>query len=101
MVFRKFFGQSPRNGIIHEDVKDPTALMHNERLEKGVFKISSLISAYRDLDTILEAIARESLECLKAHRTTIFLITSMKANPICPFLRIKREQDSPSVRFRV
>ena len=38
------------------------------------FQISSLISGHKDLPTILERIARESLNCLKAHRSTIFLL---------------------------
>jgi Tfp pilus assembly protein PilZ len=40
----------------------------------AIFQISSMISGHKDLPVILEAIARESLHCLKAHRSTIFLM---------------------------
>jgi len=38
------------------------------------FQISSLIGAHKDLDKILEVVARESLQGLKGHRATIFLV---------------------------
>ena len=38
------------------------------------FQISSMISAHKDLPTILELVSRESLNCLKAHRSTIFFM---------------------------
>jgi Tfp pilus assembly protein PilZ/GAF domain-containing protein len=38
------------------------------------FQISSMISTHKALPTILEHIAGESLNCLKAHRSTIFLM---------------------------
>jgi len=40
------------------------------------FQISSVIKAKKDLPTILETIARESLSCLKADRSTVFLVDS-------------------------
>jgi Tfp pilus assembly protein PilZ len=40
----------------------------------AIFQISSMIGAHKELPIILEAIARESLHCLKAHRSTIFLM---------------------------
>jgi len=45
-----------------------------ERLETALFQISSAIHAHQDLPKILELIVRESLDYLKAHRSTIFLI---------------------------
>ena len=45
-----------------------------ERLETALFQISAAIHAHKDLPKILELIVRESLEYLKAHRSTIFLI---------------------------
>ena len=51
------------------------------------FQISSMISTHKDLPTILESIARESLNCLKAHRSTIFLMDGksgiLKAQVTC------------------
>ena len=39
----------------------------------ALFQISSGVANHRDLTSILETIARESLSCLKAHRSTVFL----------------------------
>ena len=38
------------------------------------FHISSMIRTHKELRTILEIVARESLNCLKGHRSTIFLM---------------------------
>ena len=40
------------------------------------FQISTEINAKKDLTTILESICRESLNCLKANRATVFLMDS-------------------------
>jgi Tfp pilus assembly protein PilZ len=61
-------------GIIRKDIKEPKALIHIECLETAFFEISSVISAHRDLNTILEVIVRESLHCLKANRCSIFIM---------------------------
>jgi uncharacterized protein (TIGR02266 family) len=74
MVFGKLSGQSPKTGLIHKDIKESKALIHIERLETAFFQISSVISAPKDLNTILEVIVRESLNCLVANRSTIFLM---------------------------
>ena len=47
--------------------------MDNDRLQTAFSRISSAISAHDDLPATLELIARESLICLKAQRSTIFL----------------------------
>jgi len=47
-------------------------LVHVERLGKAFSQISSAIHTHKDLKTILEAAAREVLNCLKAQRSTIF-----------------------------
>jgi len=70
----KFFEQSPKNGIIHKDIKDKKALIHIERLEKALYQISSVISSHKELNIILEVIAREALSCLKGHRCTLFFM---------------------------
>ena len=74
MVVSKLSGQSPKMGIIHKEIKEPKALTHIERLETAFFQITSAISAQKDLNTILEVIVRESLNCLRANRSTIFLV---------------------------
>ena len=40
----------------------------------ALFQISSGVTHHKDLTAILEMIARESLGCLKAHRSTVFLL---------------------------
>jgi len=80
MVSSKDLGQSPRTGLTHKDSEETSALLHIERLETALFNISSAITAHQDLNKILEVIARESLNCLKANRSTIFLIDPKSGN---------------------
>jgi hypothetical protein len=47
-------------------------LIHIERLGKAFAQISSAINTHKDLKTILDAVTREVLNCLKAQRSTIF-----------------------------
>jgi len=74
MVFSKLSGQSPKVGIIHKEIREPKALTHIERLETAFFQITSAINAPKDLNTILEVIVRESHNCLRTSRSTIFLM---------------------------
>ena len=74
MFFGKLSGESPRRGILHKEVKETKALRHIECLENAFFQISSVINAHKDLNAIFEVIVQESLYCLKAHRSTIFLL---------------------------
>jgi Tfp pilus assembly protein PilZ len=74
LLFGKILGQFAKRGIIRKDIKEPKALTHIERLETAFFQVTSAISAQKDLNTILEVIAQESLNCLKANRSTIFLL---------------------------
>ncbi len=39
---------------------------------RALFQVISGISEHKEMDTILEMVARESLHCLNAHRSTIF-----------------------------
>ena len=80
MVFSKDLGQSPKIGPTHKDSNETPALLHIERLEAALFNISSAITAHQDLNKTLEVIARESLNCLKANRSTIFLIDPKSGN---------------------
>ena len=65
-MFRKLLGQSPK------DIAEAKILRDVEHT--AFFEISSAFSVRKDLKTILEVIARESLNCLKANRSTIFLM---------------------------
>ena len=80
MVSGKDLGHSPRVGLIHKDNKETSALLHIERLETALLNISSAITAHQDLNKTLEVIAQESLKCLKANRSTIFLIDPKSGN---------------------
>jgi transcriptional regulator with GAF, ATPase, and Fis domain len=65
-MFRKLLRQSPK------DIAEAKILRDIEHT--AFLQISSVISAHKDLKTILEVIVRESLNCLKANRSTIFLM---------------------------
>jgi len=74
MGFRKLLGQPPKRGIRHKDIQGKKALVHVARLETAFCRIGSVISSHKDLNAVLEVIAQECLSCLKAHRSTIFLL---------------------------
>jgi len=74
MVFSKPSVQTAKVGIIQKEIKGPKALTHIERLETGFFQITSVINAQKDINAILEVIVRESHNCLRASRSTIFLM---------------------------
>jgi len=65
-MFGKLLRQTPK------DIAEAKILRDIEHT--AFFQISSVISAQKELNTILEVIARESLNCLKANRSTIFLL---------------------------
>ena len=80
MVYSKDLGQSPSMGSTQRDGKETPAIMQFERLRAAIFNISSAIIAHEDLNKILEVIARESLNCLEANRSTIFLTDPQTGN---------------------
>jgi len=45
-----------------------------ERLLVAFFQVNSMITAHEDLSVILERIVRETLHCLKTHRSSVFLL---------------------------
>ena len=55
-------------------------MQYIERLETALFNISSAITAHQDLNKTLEVIVHESLNCLKASRSSIFLIDPKNGN---------------------
>jgi uncharacterized protein (TIGR02266 family) len=73
MIFGKLLGQPSKPGGDLKRLNGNEALVHIERLESAFFQISSVFSLQKDLTTILEQVVRESLDCLKAKRSTIFL----------------------------
>jgi len=60
-------------GGVLKSLDQTEALSHIERLESAFFQISSLFGVHKDLNTILEHVVRESLNCLRANRSTLFL----------------------------
>ena len=57
------------------------------------FQISSMISAHQDLPTILELITRESLNCLKGHRSTIFRVDEESGILKAQFASVPNSED--------
>jgi len=57
------------------------------------FQISSMISAHQDSPTILELITRESLNCLKGHRSTIFLVDEKSGILKAQFASVPNSED--------
>ena len=72
-------------GKIFSKETETKDLVHVERLGKAFSQISSAINTHKDLKTILEAAAREVLNCLKAQRSTIFF-RNEKGNGLNPHL---------------
>ena len=73
MVFGRLFGQSSKMGDTLKSLDQAEALAHIERLESAFSQISSMFGTHADLNTILEHVVRESLSCLRANRSTLFL----------------------------
>jgi hypothetical protein len=57
-------------GGVLKSLDQTEALAHIERLESAFSQISSLFGVHKDLNTILEHVVRESLNCLRANRST-------------------------------
>ncbi len=72
-----FFGKLSRKffkiGGILKSLNQTEATAHIERLESAFFQISSVFGVHKDLNTILEHLVRESLNCLRPTRCTLFL----------------------------
>ncbi len=73
MVFGRLLGQSSKTGGGLKCLDENEATAHIERLELAFFQISSAFIARKDLNTILEHVVRESRNCLRANRSTLFL----------------------------
>jgi transcriptional regulator with GAF, ATPase, and Fis domain len=73
MVFGKLLGQFSKKTILAREIRGNKA-MRGFDLEAAYFQISSAIIAHRDLRTILDLVVRESLNCLRANRSSIFFI---------------------------
>ena len=73
MVFGRLLGQSTKTGGDPREMGPADAAAHIERLESAFFQISSVFSARRDLNTVLEHVVRESFTCLRPNRSTLFL----------------------------
>ncbi|MBU1208158.1 MAG: PilZ domain-containing protein [Proteobacteria bacterium] len=78
MLFKSIFGQSSGGGDINNGGDEGMGLRPEI---KALAQISADINAQKELDLILEMVARESLTSLQAHRSTIF-ITDEKTNGV-------------------
>ncbi|MFH1756575.1 MAG: GAF domain-containing protein [Pseudomonadota bacterium] len=78
MLFKSIFGQSSGGGDINNGGDAGMGLRPEI---KALAQISADINAQKELDLILEMVARESLTSLQAHRSTIF-ITDEKTNGV-------------------
>ncbi len=56
-----------------------------EYMEKIFFQLSSMISSHMNLDTVLEYVVKESLNCLNGHRATIFSLDKNMQSLKAPF----------------
>jgi Tfp pilus assembly protein PilZ len=73
MVFGRLLGQSAKTGGVPRQMDPADAAAHIERLESAFSQISSVFTGRRNLNTVLEHVVRESLTCLRANRSTLFL----------------------------
>jgi uncharacterized protein (TIGR02266 family) len=73
MAFGRLLGQSFKSGGSPSQVDPAEAAAHIGRLEWAFFQISSVFTAHRDLNTVLEHVVRESFTCLQPSRSTFFL----------------------------
>ena len=76
MIFNKLFSRNPKgNSTSRWTSSNKTA----KDLEHTAFlQISSAIKGQKDISAIFEIIGRESARCLKAHRSTVFLVDGGK-----------------------
>jgi len=73
MVFGRLLGRSLKTGVAPRQMDPAEAAAHIERLESAFSQISSVFTGRRNLNTVLEHVVRESLTCLRANRSTLFL----------------------------
>jgi uncharacterized protein (TIGR02266 family) len=74
MVFGKFLGKQSKTGGPLSGLNATETLDYIDRLESAMFQISSALKSYKDSNRMLEVISQESIHCLRAHRSTIFLL---------------------------
>lgn len=74
MVFGKLLGKQSKAGGPLRGLDAAEALDYIGRLERAFFQVSSALKGYKDSNKILEVISQESVNCLRAHRSTIFLL---------------------------
>jgi uncharacterized protein (TIGR02266 family) len=74
MVFGKLLGKQSKTGGPLKGLDATETLEYIDRLESAMFQISSALKSYKDSNRMLEVISQESIHCLRAHRSTIFLL---------------------------
>ena len=74
MVWGKIIGQTAKR----ESGSDGKGIRDFDRLETAFLKMTTLVREKKDLPLLLEHVARESLYCLMAHRSSIFVADDNK-----------------------
>jgi GAF domain-containing protein len=81
MVWGKIIGQTSKK----EGGSEGKTVRDFDRMESAFLQMSALVKANKDLNSILQLAARESLHCLLAHRSTIFAIDGNNGVMSSPF----------------
>jgi hypothetical protein len=74
MVWGKIIGQTAKR----ESGPEGRGIRDFDRLETAFLKMTTLVKEKKDLPLLLEHVARESLFCLMAHRSSIFVADESK-----------------------
>jgi uncharacterized protein (TIGR02266 family) len=74
MVFGKLLGKQSKTGGPFSGLDATEALEYIDRLEASIFQVSSALKRYKETNKILEVISQEAINCLRAHRSTIFVL---------------------------
>jgi len=74
MVFGRLLGKQSKTGGPLSGLDATEALEYIDHLETSIFQVSSALKSYKDPNKILEVISQESINCLMAHRSTIFFL---------------------------
>ena len=93
MSVRKFFRRFSSGAGTDEAVDKVSEIPGRMKDIAAFLQISSMINAHRDLPEILELIARESLNCLKAHRSTIFMVDEKSGILKAQFASVLNSED--------
>ena len=93
MSVRKFFRKFSSGTGTDEAIDKVSEIPSRMKDIAAFFQISSMINDHKELPAILELIARESLNCLKAHRSTIFMVDEKSGILKAQFASVLNSED--------